>query len=192
MVKKKKLDELMADHELWDKRELGASYEHFAVVTDEEQREIEEGFGLQLISLRLNRTLIEQFKELARLEGIGYQPLMRNVLIDYAKANEHMLIALLTASEVAQRAENAFISAIKLREEIADLKPLSNERVRAESAYSGTLNEARVLFSRAIDKGKNPVVLQHAKLRIQQIAELCKQELQPKPAGKNGKTKKAG
>lgn len=188
---KKKLDELTKDHELWDKRELGASYEHFAVVSDEEQQEIEEGFGLQLISLRLNRNLIEQFKELAKLEGIGYQPLMRNVLIDYAKANDHMLVALLTASEVAKRAEDAFFAAIKIRDEIADLKPLSNDRIRGESAYSRSLTEARMLFSRVLEKSKNPVVLQHAKLRLQQIAELCKQELQAKPAKKNGRAKKA-
>lgn len=188
---KKKLDELTADHELWDKRELGASYEHFAVVTDEAQREIEEGFGLQLISLRLNRSLIEQFKELARLEGIGYQPLMRNVLIDYAKSNEHRLIALLTASEVAKRAENAFLAGIKLRDEIAELKPLSNDRIHAESAFSRTLSEARVLFSRVVENCKNPVMLEHAKLRLEQIAELCIQELQPKAARKNGRAKKA-
>lgn len=33
----------------------------------------------------------EQFKPFAKLEGIGYQPLMRQVLTRYARENEHRL-----------------------------------------------------------------------------------------------------
>lgn len=188
---KKKLEELTADHELWDKRERGASAEHFALVSDEEQREIEEGLGLQSISLRLNRTLIDQFKKLAKVEGIGYQPLMRMVLTEYAKANEYKLVAMLPAAEAARRADNSFAEAIKLRNELSNLKPLSNERINAEMRYHMALNEAQSSFAQAVSVSENPVVLRHAKLRLQQIADICKQELLDVSLKKNGKKRHA-
>lgn len=188
---KKKLEELTADHELWDKRELGASVEHFALVSDEEQREIEEGFGLQSISLRLNRNLIEQFRNLAKLEGIGYQPLMRIVLTDYAKENEYKLITLFSATEAARRADKSFAEAIKLRDEISNLKPLSNERIHAETRYHIALNEAQAFFARAFAASKSPVVERHAKLRLQQITDICKQELPDVSGKKDGKKRRA-
>ncbi|MCC7531395.1 MAG: hypothetical protein IT342_23030 [Candidatus Melainabacteria bacterium] len=185
----KEIEALVADHEKWDDH-LGLP-EYSVALSEEECRAIDKGLGFRAISLRLDKTLIDQFKELARLGGIGYQPLMRDVLTEYAKANEHRLVALLPASEAAQRADKLFMAAIRLRDEIIDLAPLSTERVHAESSYNAMLSQARTLFSRAFDSSKNPVVLQHAKLRLQQIAELCKQELQPKPARRNGRTKKA-
>jgi uncharacterized protein (DUF4415 family) len=185
----KEIEALVADHEKWDDH-VGLP-EYSVALSDQECRAIDEGLGFRAISLRLDKTLIDQFKELARLGGIGYQPLMRDVLTEYAKANEHKLVALLPASEAAQRADKTFLAAIKLRDEIVDLAPLSAERVHAESSYNTMLSQAKTLFSRAFDSSKNPVVLQHAKLRLQQIAELCKQEVQPKPARKNERTKKA-
>ncbi len=185
----KEIEALVADHEKWDDH-VGLP-EYSVALSDGECRVIDEGFGFRAISLRLDKTLINQFKELARLDGIGYQPLMRDVLTEYAKANDHRLIALLPASEAAQRAEKAFMAAIRLRDELADLAPLSTERIHVESSYNAMLSEARALFSRSFDTSKNPVVLHHAKLRLQQIAELCKQESQPKPARKNGRAKKA-
>lgn len=185
----KEIETLVADHEKWDDH-VGLP-EYTVFLSDEECRAIDEDLGFRAISLRMDKTLIDQFKELARLDGIGYQPLMRYVLMDYAKANEHRLIALLSASEAAQRADKAFMAAIRLRDELSELATLSTERVHAESRYNAALSEARALFLRSVDSSKNPVVLQHAKLRLQQIAELCKQELHPKAVRKNGRTKKA-
>lgn len=185
----KEIEALVADHEKWDEH-VGLP-EYSVVLSDEECRVIDEGLGFRAISMRMDKTLIDQFKELARLDGIGYQPLMRHVLTDYAKANEHRLIALLSASEAAQRADKVFTTAIELRDELRELAILSTERVHAESRYNDALSEAQALFLRSVDSSKNPVVLQHAKLRLQQIAELCKQELHPKSARKNGRTQKA-
>ena len=121
IMDKKNLEELTADAELWDSRQLGASAKHMKVVSDEEQRDIEDGLGLHMISLRLNKTLIEQFKELAKLEGIGYQPLIRNVLNQYAENNKHRLDSLLSASQAAKKAEKLFTQAIKCKEMIQRL-----------------------------------------------------------------------
>lgn len=43
-------------------------------------QEVDDSLGLQVITIRLQKTLIEDLKELARKEGLGYQPLMRQIL----------------------------------------------------------------------------------------------------------------
>jgi predicted DNA binding CopG/RHH family protein len=175
---KKKLEDLTADHERWD--EHVATAENTRFLSDEEQREInreiDEGLGLQMISLRLNRSLIEQFKQLAKLERLGYQPLMRQVLAEYAKQNEHRLTALLSPSEAAARADKLFTQAMQLREQIPIMKPLSNERICAETDYSHALGQAQMLFVQAVNGSKDCVLTQHAKLRLAQIEEICKRD----------------
>ena len=73
----------------WEDKELGAD-ENFAQRTPAEREQrlnqlIDNALELELISIRLQKGLIEAFKELADLEGIGYQPLMRNVLTRYIR-----------------------------------------------------------------------------------------------------------
>lgn len=193
---RKKLEELSADHERWDNRELGASAEHIGFVSGEEEKEIDDGLGLQLISIRLNKALIEQLKGLAKLEGSGYQPLIRQVLTKYAKDNEHKLDMLLSAAEAAQRADTLFTRAVKLRDEIPKLTPLSNERIFAETDYTKALGQAQSLFLRALDECKDQVLRQHARLRMSQIAEICQQENQAAQAqahnGQYGSQRQAG
>lgn len=169
---KKKLARLTADAELWETRQLGASAKHIKVLSDEETKEIDEGLGLQLISMRLSKTLIEQFKELSKLEGIGYQPLIRKVLTQYAEANKHKLDSLLSVSQAADKAEKLFNQAIKHKELIPNLVPLSNRRITAENDYSSALISANLLFYQAYDRCKDPVIKRHIKLRIDQIHEL--------------------
>lgn len=183
---KKKLDELSSDHEKWDNRELGASEEHLAFVSDEEDKEIDESLGMQSISIRLNRGLIEQFKELAKLDSVGYQPLMRQVLADYAKQNEHRLVTLLTAGEATERADKLFAQALTLRAQIPDLEPLSNERIFAEGDYNKALLESNSLFCLAYEKA-DPVLKRHVRLRMDQIGEILQQELQADHDKKYGK-----
>jgi len=59
--------------------------QHFKPVSPEKAAQIDSSLGLQQISIRLQKTLIEDFKKLAATQGLGYQPLMRMVLTDYAK-----------------------------------------------------------------------------------------------------------
>ncbi len=87
-------DQFDADNELWDSKQLGASPEHAKRVSEEQDKALDDAMGLQLLTIRVQKGLIEQFKELAKLEGIGYQPLMRQVLTRYARENEHRLDAL--------------------------------------------------------------------------------------------------
>lgn len=97
---KAKLDELSADHERWDNRELGASERHTRILSDEDEKFIDDGLGLQLVSIRLNKTLIEQLQGLSKLEDFGCEALIRQVLTKYAKDNEHKLPSLAEAPQL--------------------------------------------------------------------------------------------
>lgn len=64
----------------WDDRTLGASAEHVVVASEETAAALDDALGLQSISIRLPKQMIEQYKLIAHFHGVGYQPLMRDVL----------------------------------------------------------------------------------------------------------------
>jgi len=66
--------------EKWDNRELGADEEHVVRASKEEEEKLDQALGLQTISIRLQKTLIDQLKELATEDGIKYQPFIRQIL----------------------------------------------------------------------------------------------------------------
>ena len=69
-----------SNEENWEERSLGASEEHVVVASDEHLRALDEALGLQSISIRLPKQMIEQYKLIAHFHGVGYQPLMRDVM----------------------------------------------------------------------------------------------------------------
>ena len=46
---------------------------------------LQDALGLQAISIRLPKELIKQYKLIAGFHGVGYQPLMRDVLQRFVK-----------------------------------------------------------------------------------------------------------
>lgn len=46
---------------------------------------MDDALGLQMISIRLQKELIEQLKFIAEHHGIGYQPMMRGILLRWAR-----------------------------------------------------------------------------------------------------------
>jgi hypothetical protein len=181
------LDRLTADAELWETGQLGASPEYMELASDEEERQLDEGLGLQLISMRLNKSLIEQFKQLADLEGIGYQPLMRHVLTNYATQNEHKLDRHLSGEQAVRKAEQELDEAMVFAKMIgrSGLEPSSKERIDMEREHARLLSHAHDLFVVASTQPVNPVLKRHIKMRIGQIQSMCGEE--PKdPNDKNG------
>ena len=71
--------------ESWENGELGETLESAKIVSDDRTKEIQEAAGLQMISIRLPKSVIEDFKVIAQIEGVGYQPLMRIALMRYAE-----------------------------------------------------------------------------------------------------------
>lgn len=66
--------------EAWDSRELGASDAHVAVAGPEHSAALNDALGMQAISIRMPKEMIEAYKLIAAHHGLGYQPLMRDIL----------------------------------------------------------------------------------------------------------------
>lgn len=76
----------------WEEGVLGGSVEHAKPVSNEHASAVDDALGLQMISIRLQKSLIDDLKYLAEREGLGYQPLIRRVLCRYV-AFEYKSIA---------------------------------------------------------------------------------------------------
>ncbi|TPD59705.1 hypothetical protein FJP64_22145 [Kosakonia cowanii] len=70
----------MSDAEKWDNRELGASEDHVQVASEADMTALNDALSLQAISIRLQKTLIGDLKAIADQYGIGYQPMIRDLL----------------------------------------------------------------------------------------------------------------
>lgn len=68
----------------WESGQLGNSIEHAVPAPAEHEKTLDEAMGLQMISIRLPKALIDDLKYFAEREGLGYQPLMRRILIRWA------------------------------------------------------------------------------------------------------------
>lgn len=91
---------IIDNEEAWDTGELGAD-EKFVEVAPKPEVSIDDSLGLQAISIRLERSLIDDFKMIAQLNGLGYQPLMRQALKRFADCEKKRVLRDL----VAQRNE---------------------------------------------------------------------------------------
>lgn len=167
-----------ADTELWEKRKLGASAKHAKRSSKAHDKALDDALGLQLCTFRIQKSLIEQLRGLAKLEGMGYQTFMRQILTHYVGKNEHKLHQLLTSSQAIERAEQALMQALKHKKIIPTLKSMSNERVGAERDYSISLTEANTLFCQVYEKCSDQIIKKHLKMRISQITKLLGEEIE--------------
>ena len=55
---------------------------------------------------------------------------------------------------------------------------VNKERIFLEGDYTKTLAQVRVLFAQAYESATDPVTRQHSQLRMSQIEDLCRQDLQ--------------
>lgn len=75
----------------WEDGKLGRDEKFVKVAEAAEGDAVDEALGLKLISIRLPKKLINQFKLIGHFHGVGYQPLMRDIMERYAR-NEIMAI----------------------------------------------------------------------------------------------------
>jgi len=76
----------------WDDGGLGRDEKFVECAPEEIRKQVAEAVGMHLISIRLQQQLIEGLKLIATYRGIGYQPLIRDVLARFARA-EILLMA---------------------------------------------------------------------------------------------------
>lgn len=80
MSPKQPVTAIASTPEAWESGELGQSLEHTKVAPSNTASEINDALGLQMISIRLDKELIDMFKLLGNKYQMGYQPLMREAL----------------------------------------------------------------------------------------------------------------
>lgn len=88
----------------WESGELGENLESAKPASAEMERAVNDALGLQLISIRLPKSVIEDFKVIAQIEGIGYQPLMREALVRYAESESKRMMREYASKVAADKA----------------------------------------------------------------------------------------
>jgi len=89
--------------EAWLSGELGTDEQFAAVAPDDMESAINENLELQPISIRLEKSLIEDFKLIADLHGLGYQPLMRQTLKRFADCEKKRILRDVAADVAARK-----------------------------------------------------------------------------------------
>jgi len=76
--------------EAWENDLLGTDAKH-AHKSKLDNSVVDEAMDLQMISIRLQKDLLADLKKIAAVNGIGYQPLMKQVLRRYVDSEMRMM-----------------------------------------------------------------------------------------------------
>lgn len=93
--------------EAWESGKLGRDAAHAKRAPKELEQQVDEALGLQAISIRLHKELIDDFKFIAKVHGIGYQPLMRDALKRFADAEYKRIAVQLQNEKAAEEMDRA-------------------------------------------------------------------------------------
>lgn len=66
--------------------------ERVEVASSELCAQVDDALDLQMISIRLQKQLIEELKLIAEYYGVGYQPLMRDVLEKWSRTELSVIV----------------------------------------------------------------------------------------------------
>lgn len=104
-MSKQTVSSIPGTDEAWDTGELGAD-ENYVEVAPNDENVINAHLELQPISIRLEKSLIDDFKLIATLSagGMGYQPLMRQCLKRFAEGEIKRLLRAYAAEKVQAEA----------------------------------------------------------------------------------------
>lgn len=105
----------------WEDEQLGADAAHAKIATEYED-EIDAALELQPISIRLHKGLIENLKALGQLNGIGYQPLVRQILTRFVECEMKNLLKQAVSKQEAALKQSA--AQTKPAKTAASRKPL--------------------------------------------------------------------
>ena len=71
---------IVGSDDAWEKGRLGCEEAFVRRAGADLESMVDESLGLQAISIRLPKSMIDAYKLIAAHHGIGYQPLMRDIL----------------------------------------------------------------------------------------------------------------
>lgn len=78
--------------ENWDGRKLGADEDYVKVDDEDLDALINESLSMKAISIRLEESLINDFKMIAKHHGLSYQPMMRQILKRFADSETRRIL----------------------------------------------------------------------------------------------------
>lgn len=96
-------DKIEGTAEAWDERVLGANKRHAKHMDFGDEQEIDAALELQPISIRLQKSLIEDFKLIAEMNSLGYQPLMRQVLTRFVDCEKKRILREMASEKKKER-----------------------------------------------------------------------------------------
>lgn len=87
----------------WENKSLGADAAFVRRASIDLEGKIDTTLGLHAISIRLPKDVIEIYKLLAQVHGVGYQPLMRDAICRFAEAEMKQVLSDRVADETRAR-----------------------------------------------------------------------------------------
>lgn len=93
--------------EMWDKGQLGQDEQYVRVSKKVNEDVMDESLSLKPVSIRLQQSLIDDFKAIAKYNGIGYQTLMRQVLTRYIEKEKRATRLVESTSQYADAKSSA-------------------------------------------------------------------------------------
>lgn len=87
-----KPNKIPSSDEAWDSGELGGDAESAQPIRENLEKEIDASLEMHMISIRLQKSLIEDFKAIAQLNAIGYQTLMRQILKRFVECEKKKIL----------------------------------------------------------------------------------------------------
>lgn len=91
--------------EAWEVGGTLGNDEAFVAIADDVSSAVDESLGLQPISIRLHKDLLDKLKALAQVNNIGYQPLIRQVLTRFVDCEIKAILRDKHARDVKEQAE---------------------------------------------------------------------------------------
>jgi len=98
-----KTPKIPATDEAWDEGALGREEGFVKVDKSVDDASLDAGLDLQQISIRLQKSLIEDFKMIAAMHGLSYQPLMRQILTRFADSEKKLLLRDIAREQVKKK-----------------------------------------------------------------------------------------
>ena len=127
-----KNEKIIGVAEAWETGALGQSAEHVVRASPELCQQIDDSLGLQMISIRLPKELIEEFKLIAQYHKLGYQPLMRDALKRFAESEFKRITALTINERIADEQQaKAKTNSSRGTERDVDCPPMKGPRKKA-------------------------------------------------------------
>ncbi len=87
----KKIKTIEGSNEAWDSRKLGNDEKYVKTVKLDETM-INEALKLKMISIRMQESLIDDMKMIGEIHGIGYQPLIRQIIKRFVECEKKELL----------------------------------------------------------------------------------------------------